>query len=177
MNNLHEQNHKRTSINELLNPVANGPAAGSLDGSYSPAQLAAIPSPPYASSSHGQQRYHSSLAAAGTPFSLRAASWDQSPDGDMASRQDAESSTSCRYASASSHPAPHQSPPHPVYADPYHRSRPVGEPANYGIDVSPWTPASHEHPPYGAHVPSPIYSDERTGLSSPLHHSRRPCLI
>ena len=179
MNNLHEQNHKRTSINELLNPVANGPASGSLDGSYGPAQLAAIPSPPYASSSHGQHRYQPSLAAAGTPFSLRAANWDQSSESDMASRQDGESSTSCRYGSAaSSHPAPHQSPPHPVYADPYHRSRPVGEPANYGIDVSPWTPASHEHSPYGAHVSSPMYPDERTGgLSSPFHRSRRSCLI
>lgn len=172
MNGLHEQNHKRTSINELLNPVANGPASGSLDPSYNPAQLGPIPSPPYASSPHGQRvppvpPY--SLDPARTSFNLRAASWDQSSESEMGRRQDGESSSSCRYGSASSQPHhahPHQPPPHPVYADQYLRPRPVGEPANYGIDVSPWTPNSHEHSPYGAQMLTPMYSDERTGVQS-----------
>ena len=52
----------------------------------------------------------------------------------------------------------------------------MGEPANYGIDVSSWTPSSHEHSPYGAQILTPMYSDERTGPlpSSPAHRRPQP---
>jgi [histone H3]-dimethyl-L-lysine9 demethylase len=174
MNGLHEQNHKRTSINELLNPVANGPAAAaSLEGPYTQAQLGGMANPPYASAPRvpaAASSYHSPLGVPGSSFSLRAASWDRSGgnENDLGRREDGEPSSSCRYASAN--PSPHHAhpPPHPVYADPYHRSRPVGEPANYGIDVSPWTPNAHS--PYSAQILAPIYSDDRTGAFASLCH-------
>lgn len=174
MNGLHEQHHaKRTSINELLNPVANGPAAAAdLDDAYAPPQLAGLPSPPYAAPPHAQRVQHGvspySINPSGTSFSLRAASWDHAHESELARRDDGEPSSSCRYAApAPSHAHPahaaHQPPPHPLYAEQYQRPRPVGEHANYGIDVQPWTPVQHDHAPYGAHVLTPMYSDERTG--------------
>lgn len=170
MNGLHDQNHKRTSINELLNPVANAPASGSLDPAYSPPPLGTIPSPPYAHAPRvpTASSYHSGMSSApGSSFSLRAASWDHasSSESEVGRSQAAESPTACRYASGNSHPHQahsHQSQPHAPYPDQYHRSRLVGEPANYGIDIASWTPNPH-HPHYGAQILTPMYSDERTG--------------
>ncbi|PSR71835.1 hypothetical protein PHLCEN_2v12336 [Hermanssonia centrifuga] len=171
MNGLHDNPHKRTSITELLNPVASSPS-GSLDAQYGSNQLNGLPSPSYGPSPHQQHMvappsFHPSLGAPGSSFSLRAASWDQaSNENQLGSqrRQDTEPS-SCRFGS----PASHQVNSHPVYPEHYQRPRAVDEPSpNYSMDVSPWSPNSHEQSPtssYNAAMVSPIYSDERTSIS------------
>ncbi|EKM59423.1 uncharacterized protein PHACADRAFT_249898 [Phanerochaete carnosa HHB-10118-sp] len=176
MNGLHEQNHKRTSINELLNPVANVPASGSLDSSYSPPQLGVMPNPSYVHAPRAPtaSSYHSGMSSApGSSFSLRAASWDHAStnEGEVGRGQAAESPSDCRYAAGNSHPQSHQahphqsqSQPHAPYPEQYQRSRPVGEPANYGIDVAHWAP-SHLH--YGAQMLTPLYQDDRAGYPHP----------
>ncbi len=172
MNGLHDNPHKRTSITELLNPVASSPS-GSLDAQYGSNQLNGLPSPSYGPSPHQQHMvappsFHPSLGAPGSSFSLRAASWDQaSNENQLGSqrRQDTEPS-SCRYGS----PASHQVNSHPVYPEHYQRPRAVDEPSpNYSMDVSPWSPNSHEQSPtssYNAAMVSPIYSDELTCMFS-----------
>lgn len=168
MNSLHEQNHKRTSIPELLNPVANGSPPADLNGQYGAAPLNGMGNPSYA-----PQRvpaagpYHNPVGAPSSSFSLRAAEWDQAGgnDGELGRREDGgEASSSCRYTTANPNGHHAHSPPHPAYQEPYHRSRPVGEPANYGIDISPW-PAAHNA--YGAQMLTTVYPDERAGVPVP----------
>lgn len=179
MNGLHDHQHKRTSITELLNPVAATPS-GSLDPSFNANQLSGIGVSQYVQNSHqahvgGPGPYHPSLGAAGSSFSLRAASWDHGQGENQTAARRSEGDTAsptCQYGAGNSS-RPHQSPPHhgPAYPDQYQqRPRMADPPANYGPDVQSWPHNSHEHPPvqYGAPVLSPVYSDERSGTPSCL---------
>lgn len=167
MNSLHDQGHKRTSINELLNPVASAPP-GHLDQhpSYAPNQLQALSPQGYIPAAHHQHvsappSYPPQIHTPGSSFSLRAASWDhRAQEGINSRRQEADPAASCRYT-----PQPVNS--HPGYQEQYSRPvRPADEPSNYSIDVPPW-PNSHEHHniPYPHPVVAPMYTDERGGES------------
>ncbi|KAI0332443.1 hypothetical protein GY45DRAFT_1369153 [Cubamyces sp. BRFM 1775] len=184
MNNLHDVNaqNKRTSINELLNPVG-ATSSSALSTSY-PQHHQQLP--PISDAlqfahphSHPQHHPHHHAQAAASPsqyappshqsqinsgpqFNLRAASWDSSKQ-DMGSRRPDPDSVPCRYTSSST--IPHQ---HPQYApDNYARpSRPVGETPHYSMEVSTWS-SSHEPSPasYGPPMMSPVYPDERAAAS------------
>ncbi|KAL6298095.1 Clavaminate synthase-like protein [Sparassis latifolia] len=170
MNSIHDPHvHKRTSITELLNPVA-VPSAPPLDpAAYSTTQLPGLSSflPPAHSQHVHPHSYPQPIntSAPSAAFSLRAASWDQATkDNNMPStmrRQDSDPA-SCRYSSSSSVP-PH----HPIYhQDPFSRpARQLEETPNYGMDVQNWPTSSDQantsYPP----LISPMYSDERTALS------------
>lgn len=175
MNRIHDNANKRTSINELLNPVANG-APRSLDTpNYPSGQVNGYTGPQYMSqdrppAASDRSVYHPVMNVPGGSFSLRAASWDQRSNNEVNPRQEqeAEYPSACQYTS---------SPPHAYassdneYPDPYARPRPTGEHANIGMDVPPpsssWSqPPSHESPPsssFSSSMQAPIYSNERTG--------------
>ena len=165
MNGLHDQGHKRTSINELLNPVASAPQSHiDQHPAYNQAQLQSLSAPQYIQAPHQQHvsappSYPPQIHPAGSSFSLRAASWDhRSQEGLNPRRQDSDSAPSCRYG-------PQHVNSHPVYPEQYSRPpRPADEPSNYTIDVPPW-PNSHEpHTvPYAHQVIAPMYTDERGG--------------
>ncbi|KAJ3520795.1 hypothetical protein NM688_g9112 [Phlebia brevispora] len=185
MNGLHDNAHKRTSITELLNPVASSSSpSGSLDASYSSPQLNNLSSGSYASAPQQQHvspsTSHYPMSGTGSSFSLRAASWDhtstESPISTQRRQEPEASSSSCRYGSSTphsgAHASSHQPNSHSVYAEQYQRPRPVDETANFGMDVS-WSPSPHEHPqpiPYGAQLVSPVtpmvYTEDRASISS-----------
>ncbi|CCM03365.1 uncharacterized protein FIBRA_05494 [Fibroporia radiculosa] len=148
VNALHDAHaHKRTSINELLNPIT-APAA--LDH-YNPTQLPSLAS---FLAPHHLQPGPAPYPSAASSFSLRAASWDHAAkDGH---RPDSDPNA-CRYAP----------PSHPLYQDSFSRPpRPLDEAPSYGIDVPTWPPSAE--PPNSSYPPPAlpsIYSDERTGNS------------
>lgn len=162
MNSLHDHNHKRTSITELLNPIAATPAS-SIDSYTNSTQLPSLHAQ-YLSSS---QSHHNSQPSAyapqqigsGSSFSLRAASWDHGTKDDLAVRRPESDPSACRYTSTV------QS--HPLYPEPVTRvPRPMDEQPNYGIEVGLWPP-SHDttnvsYAP-GPQMIAPVYSEERTG--------------
>ena len=176
MHSLHDNQHKRTSITELLNPIGSSSSpASAVDAPYSPPPSLHgpggflpphVPSPPYGMNGG---------AGAGS-FSLRAASWDQtSPENTPGSvrRQEAEpSSSSCRFGTSTGRP--HQPNSHSVYGD-YPRPRPVDETSNYGMEA--WSPSSHERSPapvsYSGQMLAPGYSDERTGACAHIFPAQR----
>ncbi|EIW61789.1 Clavaminate synthase-like protein [Trametes versicolor FP-101664 SS1] len=169
MNNMHDASvhNKRTSINELLNPVG----ATSSSSAYGHQQLPSISTalqyvPPPHPHHHAQAppQYpplpQQSQVNAGTQYSLRAASWDSSKDEQGPRRMEPEAAAPCRYP-----PAPQQQ--HPAYVDNYARhARPGGEAPPYSMEVPTWT-SSHETPSasYAPPMMSPVYSDERTAAS------------
>ncbi|KAI0363568.1 Clavaminate synthase-like protein [Pilatotrama ljubarskyi] len=171
MNNLHDAgaHNKRTSINELLNPVG-ATSSSSLNSSYGQQQLPSISAalqyvPPHPHHQHHAQAppqyappQHQSPMNVGPQFSLRAASWDSSKD-ELGPRRADQEAAPCRYSSSI--------PQHPTYADNYARpSRPAEQPPHYSMDVQTWT-SSHETPSasYGPPMMSPVYSDERPAAS------------
>lgn len=173
MNIMHDQSHKRTSINELLNPVNAQvvPPPPHLDphSGYAVNQMQPI-SPPgsYIPASHqhqvqGQPSYSAMNNAPGS-FSLRTATWDQANhDTGMSSRRQSDvdsSPASCRYGSASASSQP-------VYSDhQYQRqqTRHVDDlSVNYSSDS--WSsPHESASTSYGASsmMAAPMYSDDRS---------------
>ncbi|KAI0921387.1 hypothetical protein AcW2_006378 [Taiwanofungus camphoratus] len=163
MNSLHDPHvHKRTSINELLNPIAATPS-GSLDSTFNSNQLPSLsafiqPAHPQHVQSNTASGYPPSMSS-GSSFSLRAASWDHATKDDMAARRPEPDPASCRYTSV---------PSHSMYQDAFSRpARQIEETPNYGIDVPTW-PGSTEtaNASYGPPMISPMYSDERTDYPS-----------
>lgn len=190
MNGLHDHQHKRTSITELLNPTpvpSNAPSSSIDPALAGPYDDLAIPSygPPTHQVAQGVP-YHPTLQP-GNSFSLRAANWEQGENQQLAGRRPdgdaAAAAAACRYdpGDASNHPHPPPPPVHhaPVYAEQYHqqqRPRSVDVPTNYGIDVQNWPQGSHDPHSAVQYAPmlSPIYQDERTG--SVAFHSMHPAL-
>ncbi|OSC98672.1 Clavaminate synthase-like protein [Trametes coccinea BRFM310] len=186
MNNIHDANahSKRTSINELLNPVGATPSS-SLTSSYPhhhpghhqqlPSLSAALQyshphSHPHHAAQQQQPQYpppppHQSQMN-GPQFSLRAANWESAAakDEQLGPRRPDQDNPSCRYSSSSSS-LPH----HPTaYPDNYARHpRPVLEAPHYGMPVPTW-PSSHEppSPAYGPPMMSPVYADDHRSAAS-----------
>ncbi|KAI0677004.1 Clavaminate synthase-like protein [Trametes maxima] len=171
MNNLHDANahSKRTSINELLNPVA-ATSSSSLGPSYGQQQLPSLSaalqySHPHPHPHHVQappqyppHPHHAPMNSA-PQYSLRAAEWTH-PKDELAQRRPDQDPANCRYP-------PPSIPQQPVYADNYSRHpRPPGEAPHYSMDVPTWS-SSHEtsSASYGPPMMSPVYSDERTAAS------------
>lgn len=178
MNSMHDPHvhNKRTSINELLNPVS--ATSSSLDHSYGRQQLPSLsaalqyphhrhlpPPPQYPQQPPPQINCEPA-------YSLRAASWESSKDGLGPPVRSESGSAPCRYSSSSS------APPHPMYAEGYQRhGRAVEEAPHYGVETTQSWPSSHETPSasYGPPMMSPVYSGERTGkFSSVIDVSDQP---
>ena len=164
MNPVHDAHvhTKRTSINELLNPV--GAPASSLEPAYNqqlPSLAAALQYPPH---HHAQApaQYPQQLPPQmnnGPQYSLRAANWESQKEELAAARRSEVENASCRY------PPQGSMPPHPMYADSYAR-RPTDEaPSHYSMDGAQSWPSSHEPPnaSYAAQMMPPVYPDERAG--------------
>ncbi|KAI0080657.1 hypothetical protein K474DRAFT_1614902 [Panus rudis PR-1116 ss-1] len=176
--NLHDQSHKRTSIDQLLNPVASGPSSH-LDprSVYASNQLPNLAnSVAYLPASHQQHvsppsSYPPNIHQAGT-FRLSAASWDaRAVEERMPNRHpDLDSSSSCRYTAAPGPSSAQAS--HAVYSEPHYHRQPQrngdAEPSTsyQPVNVSSW-PQPQETPNISYnHAPvTPMYSDERTGAS------------
>lgn len=158
--------NKRTSINELLNPV--GPGT-SLPPSYNqqlPSLSTALQYQP--SHQHAQPpaqfpQQHPSQVNNGPQFSLRAANWASQQKEELAARRSEAGDSSCHYPPSSSMPPQ----THPMYADSYAR-RPVDEaPPHYSMGVAQSWPSSHET--YAPPMISPAYPDRRTGELLSVH--------
>ncbi|KAK7695546.1 hypothetical protein QCA50_000182 [Cerrena zonata] len=180
--NLHDQAHnKRTSIDQLLNPVASQQAAP-LDprSVYPPNQLPNMPPPnvAYLPPNHQQHvsappSYPPSMQQPGS-FRLSAASWDQGAEERVSPRHhELDSSASCRYQPA----GPSSVHSHPSYPEqPYPRQLRQGEsqpeqPTEYpNLNVQPtWSPPQDPPPvQYNGHnvVPPSYSSEQRNGGES-----------
>lgn len=151
--------HKRTSISQLLNPLAN--SGSRTEPPISPSRLPALVSAgPSSPSQDGTSQNEQLLDASnpGSSFQLRSASWDplrqtlKRPDGPEANRPYHFHSFTEGFA-----------------ADP-RAARPRDGTGNSNGSSGVW-PAPHEMPNmgYGTPVLAPLYSDERTGeLSNSL---------
>jgi lysine-specific demethylase 3 len=158
MNNLADS-HKRTSISQLLNPLA------AQDGSaaFSPAQLPNLPDSigpnQVQQDQQGVPPYHPSFSN-GSSFNLRAANWELPED--ATKRKPENGATAPRHYHQPQMNAPD------VFVD-QHGPRMVRPPRmddsnNYAMDGQMWPPQQDGvHMPYGTPVISPMYSDERTG--------------
>ncbi|KII96060.1 hypothetical protein PLICRDRAFT_35026 [Plicaturopsis crispa FD-325 SS-3] len=143
--------HKRTSISQLLNPAAahEHPFAPQVPLSASARSIQAQRGPPDVAAYQQHQQY-----APESPFNLRAASWSENQGGDPSKRR------------PEPYPRYHQGPDE--FAD--HASRMtrgrMDEQQSYGMDAGPWVPNDMGGVSYGAPPSiSPMYSDERTSLS------------
>jgi len=134
--------HKRTSISQLLNPLANSSHG---DSPSSPSRALSVPQ---AQLQNGHNN-SGEESAAGSSFQLRSASWElgqgpKRPDGPDPSRP---------Y---------HFTPSTEGYPPDVRSVRPRDDAGNLGPS-GPWfTPHEASNMPYGTSVP-PMYSDERTG--------------
>lgn len=173
--NLHEQAHnKRTSIDQLLNPVASQQAAPIDPRSvYAPNQLSNLPPPnvAYLPPNHQQHvsappSYPPSMQQPGS-FRLSAASWDQGAEERVSARHhELDSSSACRYqpgpSSVHSHPSyPEQSYPRQLRQG-ESQPEPPSEYPNMTVQ-QPWSPPQYPPPvQYNGHnVVSPSYSPEQ----------------
>ncbi|TBU31981.1 Clavaminate synthase-like protein [Dichomitus squalens] len=168
MNSMHDPHvhNKRTSINELLNPVS--ATSSSLGHPYGRQQLPSLSAalqysqhhhlpPPSQYSQHPPPQINP-----GPQFSLRAANWESSKDELGPAGRSESDAAPCRYSSSSSAPS------HPMYADTYPRhARPVEDTPHYSMEATQSWSSSHETPSasYGAPMMSPVYSDERAAAS------------
>ncbi|KAI0637942.1 Clavaminate synthase-like protein [Trametes polyzona] len=166
MNNLHDASaHKRTSINELLNPVgATSPT--SLNPSYGHQQLPSLSvalqyAQPPAPHHHAQvpaaqyppPSQQQSPINAGPQFSLRAANWE-SPKDEFGPRRAEPESASCRYPSSS---MPQQQPQQQqAQQQPHPHSH----------------PHPHPHPHPHAHQPPPQQQQHAAYADSYARHAR-----
>ncbi|KAH9850033.1 Clavaminate synthase-like protein [Lenzites betulinus] len=190
MNNpLHDvaASSKRTSINQLLNPVASSPLQPPYGTQQLPSLSAALQ---YAPHPHAHPHHPQALPPyppppqqpqldPGTQFSLRAANWE-SPKDDLAPRRADQELAPCRYTPAplppqqqQQHQQPHHHQPPPAYVDTYARHpRPVAEAPHYSMEAQTW-PSSHETPAgsYGPPMMSPVYADERPGAYTHRRHT------
>ncbi|KAI0824650.1 Clavaminate synthase-like protein [Trametes gibbosa] len=198
MNNpIHDPiaHNKRTSILELLNPIAVS-SSSSIQPSYGNQQLPSISTAlQYAPHTHSHQSHPQALPPyppppqqsqidPDAPFSLRAANWESSKD-ELGTRRTDTEPAPCRYTPSALPPQqqpqqqqPHHQQQHPAYADTYARhSRPVGEAPHYSMDVQTWS-SSHETPSasYGPGPPimSPVYADERAAAPGEAMHRGYP---
>lgn len=175
--NLHDQAHnKRTSIDQLLNPVASQQGAQIDPRSvYPQTQLSNIPPQGVAYLPPNHQQHVSAPASYPPPmqqqpgsFRLSAASWDQNAEERVSPRHhELDSSASCRYqpgpSSAHSHPPyPDQSYPRPVRQPESQSDQPNDYP-NISVQQPPWTPPQDPPPvQYNGHnVVSPSYTPEQ----------------
>ncbi|KAI0751497.1 hypothetical protein C8Q80DRAFT_1309487 [Daedaleopsis nitida] len=151
MNPIHDVGvqNKRTSINELLNPV----------GATAPAQY---PQQPPSQMNNGAQ------------YSLRAASWEAQKE-ELGSRRSEPENGSCRYPPSSSAPPPPMYADH--YPRPVRPGDEA--PPHYSMGTAQSWSSSHEPPnaSYGAQLMSPVYADERvaaSGEGGPRSHPPPP---
>ena len=171
MNTLHDpHSHKRTSINELLNPVAATPA---VDGAHHP-----IPLPHhlggYADPAHYQHHQMSSqapmhLQPSQGAFKLSAASWDQGGDSEQALAAKKADQPAYNRSYPVQPPPPASSPG--MYQEqqqhPQRAQRPREEQNgnnNFTFDPQLWqSPGVNEaNLSYTPSLITPSYSDERT---------------
>jgi [histone H3]-dimethyl-L-lysine9 demethylase len=156
MLDMNAESHRRTSISQLLNPLANVaeqssfavPQNSSLSGAVGPTQLPEDQQP-------AQAPYNQEAT-----FNLRAASWDHVQDDNNPNKRKPENGTA---PSRVYHPSPMN--PTEGFGDHGPRAaRRVDEAGNY-VDTAMWSP-SHEiaSMPYGTTAIAPMYSDERTGM-------------
>jgi len=136
--------HKRTSISQLLNPLAN------TSHEVSPSSPSREPGVPPAPPQNGQNG-HQEGSTPGSSFQLRSASWELSQGPKRTDGPDP------------SRPF-HFSPFPEGYAPDARVARPRDDAGNLGGPSGAW-PAPHEvsNMPYGTPVLAPMYSDERTG--------------
>ena len=168
MNHLHDPHvhNKRTSINELLNPVGATAASSSLPPSYNHQQLPSLSAALQYPLPHGPPPYPhpSSSQLNQAPFSLRAASWESGKE-ELGPRRSDSDPASCRY------PPPAALVSHPAYSDGYPRPPRPDEAPHYAVDgPQQWSP-THETPgaQYGPPpMMPPAYPDERQGACAPL---------
>ncbi|RDX53605.1 Clavaminate synthase-like protein [Lentinus brumalis] len=166
MNHLHDPHvhNKRTSINELLNPVGATSSSSLQQQQYNQQQLPSLAAAlQYPHPSHAQppQQYpQQSQMNAGAQYSLRAASWEHKQE-ELDPRRPESDKGSYRYT---------QMPPLPVYADNYPRQpRPAQEaPSHYSMDAAQSWSSSHETPSanYVPPMMPQVYPDERSAPSA-----------
>ncbi|KIJ19833.1 hypothetical protein PAXINDRAFT_174430 [Paxillus involutus ATCC 200175] len=157
MNSMHD-NHKRTSISQLLNPSSDS-------SGYS--HVTHLPSSPgvsqYQHPQHPPHGPYPQQTESGSSFHLRAASWEPVNDDQAAPKRRPDAGPTV----ARSYPMP----PH-MYAEmngdmPSRQQRPrMDEHGNYAIAAGAW-PVQPEVStvPYGSPAVAPMYSDERTAIS------------
>ncbi|KIJ70383.1 hypothetical protein HYDPIDRAFT_172215 [Hydnomerulius pinastri MD-312] len=160
MNNVHD-NHKRTSISQLLNPSSDS------SGYSHPTHLPSLASSPgvsqYQHAQHPPHGPYTQHPESGSSFHLRAASWEPVNDDQSAPKRRPDAGPTA----ARSYPMP----PH-MYAEmngeiPPRQPRPrMDEHGNYAMTGGAW-PSQPEvsSVSYGSPVVAPMYSDERTALS------------
>jgi lysine-specific demethylase 3 len=155
MNNLADS-HKRTSISQLLNPLAvHDPSAA-----FSPDQLPNLSTPigpnHVQRDQQGVPSFHPSFAN-GSSFNLRAANWELPQE---ATKQKPGNGTTARQYQPQMNSSA-------VFGD-QHAPRMIrprmDDSNNFAIAGQVWPPQQDiANMPYGAPVISPMYSDERTG--------------
>ena len=151
MNVAINDSHKRTSISQLLNPLAETPPEATPQSSVS---LERAPPPSSPASPNAQNGKESSLTPSpGSSFQLRSASWGQ--------RNGLSAGTDGLDPSRPFHYTPYSKSPD---GDARGTSRPRDGAGNSLGHGGAW-PARHEVPnmPYGTPVIAPMYSAERTG--------------
>ncbi|TCD62733.1 hypothetical protein EIP91_006458 [Steccherinum ochraceum] len=175
MNTLHDQGHKRTSINELLNPVAAAPSQHlETHPAYSSAQLPAI-APYLPHQQHVASSGAYSPSSIHNSFSLRAANWENGTGDPMARRHDANTAQNCTYT---------PSVPQNLYANQHYprqapRSVDETQPA-YGNSPTAW-PGPHEAQAVALQFGQPMMAtayttDDRTGEVRPFTFATAPAV-
>ncbi|KAA1466060.1 hypothetical protein DENSPDRAFT_862224 [Dentipellis sp. KUC8613] len=176
MNGLHDpHNHKRTSITELLNPVAAASADPNLPAS---SHLANLPnyanSPQFQDPQMPQQMPMHGRTSSGS-FKLSAASWGQSNEEEQAlqrKQQEQQYAYPRGYASTPGVLAPGIYPDHPS------RVQRPREDTNGALPLDPsfWpSPSANEsNLSYNSPSVAPTYSDERTALTGDVTPNPSP---
>ncbi|KAI0069112.1 Clavaminate synthase-like protein [Artomyces pyxidatus] len=166
MNGLHDPHgHKRTSITELLNPVAAPPTVDPAlpQPNGFPQHANYVNSPHYPHQQMGPPAHDQAQGQSAT-FKLSAASWDQGNSQANGGSAGHERTRQEQYAYPRGYPTPPGHPPN-MYQD-HSRPRPREEQANF--DPALWqSPGVHEGnlSSYNQPMIAPTYSDERTSLS------------
>ncbi|KAL4082085.1 hypothetical protein V8B97DRAFT_161135 [Scleroderma yunnanense] len=167
MNGMHD-NHKRTSISQLLNPSSDSSAyshAPHLPSLSSPPGV-----PPYQHPHHPHPQHYPHHPDSASSFHLRAASWGPVHDDQSKHRSDAGPPPARPYPMQ-----PHMYPElngdmHPRQARPR-----VDEHTPYPMAAHPWPHSQPEmsNVHYASSVVSPVYSEERTAISNDFTHNNQ----
>ncbi|KAI6046475.1 hypothetical protein EDC04DRAFT_2627847 [Pisolithus marmoratus] len=154
MNGMHD-NHKRTSISQLLNPSSDSSAYSQAP--HLPSLSSGPGVPPYQHPQHPHHAQYPQHPANASSFNLRAASWGPVNDDQSGTKRRPETGFS------PARPYPMQPPMYPdMNGDVQSRQvRPRMEDGPYPMPGNPWP---HPHPDMSnVHYGSPaVYSDERT---------------
>jgi lysine-specific demethylase 3 len=150
MNGLNDS-HRRTSISQLLNPLASSHEQSSFANPTLPPGISPSIGSPQDGTSTFQVTYNNNSS-----FHLRAASWEQSSNNQSGSKRKADGGQRLFCPVAFSHQSGH-------FKDSGQRSvrNRVDVPPGY-VEGGVWP---SQEIAYGASVLSSMYSDERTGLS------------